>query len=187
MLQLIILCSQFKLSKPHSLNATAYIFFLTTCGQCRAITRVTKGSHCGDDRVQSGNRLSHNSWRRIPQGVFRKHALNTMCYFLHVSPLLSNEQEPRVQIDRVPHSAVSVVAMTSSVAALHLQSMEGVQHEATRLFRMCRHLLFVEKWWDGSYIIRVRKPNTIVSCYQPPAWQTDPKILWEVLCTLVNK
>ena len=44
-----------------------------------------------------------------------------MCYFLHVSPLLNNEQEPRVQIDRVPHSAVSVFAMTSSVTALHLQ------------------------------------------------------------------
>jgi len=44
-----------------------------------------------------------------------------MRYFLHVSPLLNNEQEPRVQIDRVPHSAVSVVAVTSSVAALHLQ------------------------------------------------------------------
>jgi len=69
-----------------------------------------------------------------------------MCYFLHVSPLLNNEQEPRVQIDRIPHSAVSVVAMTSSVAALHLHLTGGVQHEATRLFRMCKHLLFVEKW-----------------------------------------
>jgi len=48
-----------------------------------------------------------------------------MRYFLHVSPLLNNEQEPRVQIDRVPHSAVSVVAMTSSVAALHLQLTEA--------------------------------------------------------------
>lgn len=38
-----------------------------------------------------------------------------------MSPLLNNEQESRVQIDRVPHSAVSVVAMTSSVAALHFQ------------------------------------------------------------------
>ena len=99
------------------------------------------------------------SWRRIPQGIYRKHALNTMCYFLHVSPLLNNEQEPRVQIDRVPHSAVSVLAMTSSVAALHLQLTGGVQHEVTRLFRMRRRLLFVEKWRDWSYIITVRKPN----------------------------
>jgi len=59
-LQLIILCSPFTLSNPHSLNVTSYIFSLTTCGQCRTITPLTKGSHCGDDRVQSGNRLSHN-------------------------------------------------------------------------------------------------------------------------------
>jgi hypothetical protein len=54
------------------------------------------------------------------ESIYRQHALNTMCHFLHVSLLLNNEQEPPVQIDRVVHSAVSVVAMTS-VAAQHLQ------------------------------------------------------------------
>lgn len=48
-------------------------------------------------------------------------------------------------------------------------------------------LLFVEKWWDGSYLITVRKANIHVSRYQPRAWQRDPNILWEVLRTLFNK
>jgi hypothetical protein len=48
-------------------------------------------------------------------------------------------------------------------------------------------LLFVEKWWNGSYLNTAPNANIHVSCYQPQAWQRDQKVLWEVPRTLVNK
>jgi hypothetical protein len=71
--------------------------------------------------VESGNRLEPELKADHGDGVQAQHALHTMFYFLHMSPLLNNEQVPPVQIDRIFHSAVSVVAMTSAaVLRLHL-------------------------------------------------------------------